>query len=179
MVYVPEPGSQAAAYRFSSGPTNAALELEYLYVLMLRQTKAATSGVVTLKYAVLRCMAASGAHQKATASRLRKGFLGDMIGARSSGKRKPRKGKPWVAQRAKVDAFDWQLHEEMRRLKGFRFTGSEVDIKPPDGQLLGEAETGLGRVETKAEENLEHQGDELSEEEVDWSDEEELERDGG
>ncbi|KAG0638683.1 hypothetical protein HOY80DRAFT_966301 [Tuber brumale] len=126
--------TKIAAHRHSSTPLDKDLETEYMYTLMLRRTfstPVAPTGSVTLKFAVKRCMEASGAHGKATTTRLRKGFLGEAVGTRLT------KNKAWVCDKARATLFDWDLHEHMRFIRGQAFTGREVDYSTSEGQVLG------------------------------------------
>ena len=110
------------------------METEYLYTLMLRKvfgTPIEPAKSVALKYAIVRCMDATGSHSKATTTRLRKGFLSEAMGTKVT------KKKAWVCDKARAASFDWDLHENMRSIRGPMFTGKEVDYSTPEGQVFG------------------------------------------
>jgi len=120
--------------RCYSTPLDKDVETEYLYTLMLRKvfgTPIEPIKSVTLKYAIVRCMEATGSHSKATTTRLRKGFLGEAMGTKVT------KKKAWVCDKARATSFDWDLHENMRFIRGPLFTGREVDYSTPEGQVFG------------------------------------------
>ncbi|PUU72177.1 hypothetical protein B9Z19DRAFT_1111857 [Tuber borchii] len=117
-----------------STPLDKDVEAEYLYTLMLRKvfgTPIVPTKSVALKYAMVRCMEATGSHSKAASTRLRKGFLAEALGTKIT------KKKAWVCDKARATAFDWDLHENMRFIRGHLFTGKEVDYYPPEGQIFG------------------------------------------
>lgn len=120
--------------RCSSTPLDKNVETEYLYTLMLRKTfgtPIVRTGSVALKYAIKRCMDATGSHKKATTTRLRKGFLSEALGTQMT------KKKAWVCDQSRATSFDWGLHENMRFIHGHMFTGREVDYSTPEGQVYG------------------------------------------
>ncbi|CAZ84131.1 unnamed protein product [Tuber melanosporum] len=138
--------TKIAAHYHSSTPIDKDLETEYMYTLMLRKTfSTPPTMVVPLKYAVVRCMSASGAHLKATNLRLRKGFLGEAMGTSLT------KNKAWVCDRVRATLFDWDLHEHMRFIHGHMFTGREVDYYTSEGQVLGAQ--GLERTNSEQEQD--------------------------
>ena len=117
-----------------STPLDKDVETEYLYTLMLRKvfgTPIEPAKSVALKYAIVRCMDATGSHSKAVSTRLRKGFLGEAMGTKIT------KKKAWVCDKARATSFDWDLHENMRYIRGPMFTGKEVDYSTPEGQVFG------------------------------------------
>ncbi|RPB00995.1 hypothetical protein L873DRAFT_1678424 [Choiromyces venosus 120613-1] len=125
---------KAVAYRCSSTPIDKDKETEYLYTLMLRRTfsmPVSPTKIVALKFAINRCMEASGAHNKATTTRLRKGFISEAVASKIT------KRRAWVCDRARTECFDWDLHENMRYIHGHLFSGHEVDFWTKEGQVLG------------------------------------------
>jgi len=120
--------------RRSSTPLDKDVETEFLYTLMLRKTfgtPIVPAKVVALKYAIKRCMDATGSHKKAVSTRLRKGFLSEAVGTLLT------KKKTWVCDHNRAASFDWDLHENMRFIHGHMFTGREVDYSTPEGQVYG------------------------------------------
>ncbi|CUS13048.1 unnamed protein product [Tuber aestivum] len=120
--------------RCTSTPVDKDVETEYMYTLMLRKTLSTSivpTKYVTLRFAVNKCMEATGSHKKASATRLRKGFLSEAMGTILT------KKKAWVCDYARANFFDWDLHESMRSIRGHLFTGKEVDYYTPEGQVLG------------------------------------------